>query len=341
MQNAEETVKVLFIGGTGVISSACVQTAVDRGIEMTLMNRGKTGRPVPGNVTVLHGDIRDRHAMQRLLKNLEFDVVVNWIAFTPDHIETDLELFRNRTGQYIFISSASVYQTPPAHLPVTESTPLHNPYWEYSRAKIVCEVRLTEAYRKDSFPATIVRPSHTYDRTKLPMHGGYTTLHRMRTGKKVIVHGDGSSLWTLTHHRDFAKGFVGLLGNPHAIGEAVHITSDELLTWNQIYETVARAAGTKAEIVHMPSDTIAAFDPEWGAGLLGDKTHSMIFDNTKIKRLVPGFVATIPFHRGAEEQVAWYDSHPEARIIDKETDEKFDRMINVWNGIVKEPEPRT
>jgi nucleoside-diphosphate-sugar epimerase len=334
-------VKVLFIGGTGVISSACVQTAVDRGIEMTLMNRGKTGRPVPGNVTVLHGDIRDRHAMQRLLKNLEFDVVVNWIAFTPDHIETDLELFRNRTGQYIFISSASVYQTPPAHLPVTESTPLHNPYWEYSRAKIVCEVRLTEAYRKDSFPATIVRPSHTYDRTKLPMHGGYTTLHRMRTGKKVIVHGDGSSLWTLTHHRDFAKGFVGLLGNPHAIGEAVHITSDELLTWNQIYETVARAAGTKAEIVHMPSDTIAAFDPEWGAGLLGDKTHSMIFDNTKIKRLVPGFVATIPFHRGAEEQVAWYDSHPEARIIDKETDEKFDRMINVWNGIVKEPEPRT
>jgi nucleoside-diphosphate-sugar epimerase len=334
-------VKVLFIGGTGVISSACVRAAVDRGIEMTLLNRGTTDRPVPGNVTVLHGDVRDRDAMHRLLKNLEFDAVVNWIAFTPGHIETDLELFRERTGQYIFISSASVYQTPPAHLPVTESTPLQNPYWEYSRAKIACEVRLTEAYRKESFPATIVRPSHTYDRTKLPMHGGYTTLHRMRTGKKVIVHGDGSSLWTLTHHRDFAKGFVGLLGNPHAIGEAVHITSDELLTWNQIYETVARAAGTKANIVHMPSAMIAAFDPEWGAGLLGDKTHSMIFDNTKIKRLVPDFVAAIPFHRGAEELVAWYDSHPEARMIDKETDEKFDRMINMWEAMIQGPETHT
>jgi nucleoside-diphosphate-sugar epimerase len=335
MQYAEETVKVLFIGGTGVISSACVQLAVERGIEMTLLNRGQTARPVPENVAVIHGNIRDRDAMHRLLKNREFDVVVNWIAFTPDHIENDLELFREHTGQYIFISSASVYQTPPARLPVTESTPLCNPYWEYSRAKIECEVSLTAAHREENFPVTIVRPSHTYDRTKLPMQGGYTTLHRMRTGKRVIVHGDGSSLWTLTHHRDFAKGFVGLLGNPHAVGEAIHITSDELLTWDRIFEIVARAAGTKADIVHMPSDVIAAFDPEWGAGLLGDKTHSMIFDNTKIKRLVPDFVATIPFHLGAEEIVAWYDSHPEEQNVDKDTDKKFDRMIEVWDATMK------
>jgi nucleoside-diphosphate-sugar epimerase len=257
-------------------------------------------------------------------------VVVNFVAFTPQHVETDLALFRGRTKQYIFISSASAYQTPPVHWPTTESTPLRNPYWAYSRDKIACEERLTRAYREDGFPVTIVRPSHTYDQTSLPLDGKYTVLHRMRVGKPVIVHGDGTSLWTLTHHRDFAKGFVGLLGNPHAVGEAIHITSDEVVTWNQIVDIIADAAGVTAQIVHMPSERIAAFDAQWGAGLLGDKAHSMVFDNTKIKRLVPEYVATIPFHGGAAEIIAWYDSHPAAQQVDAVLDQLMDTMIAAY-----------
>ncbi|HEX9654624.1 MAG TPA: SDR family oxidoreductase [bacterium] len=326
--------KTLFIGGTGIISSACVPLAVERGIEVVLLNRGQTTRPIPKSVKILQGDIRDKDAVRRLLKGHTFDVVVNWIAFTPDHIETDLELFRGRTRQYIFISSASAYQTPPASLPITESTPLYNPYWEYSRAKIACEERLLAAYRQEGFPITIVRPSHTYDATSLPIAGKYTTVQRMRAGKKIIVHGDGTSLWTLTHHRDFAKGFVGLLGNPHAIGEAVHITSDEVLTWNQIFEIVAHAAGANANLLHIPSEVIAAFDAEWGAGLLGDKAHSMIFDNTKIKRLVPDFVASIPFSRGAEEIIAWHEGHPAAQKVDGGLDRLMDKMIGAYESIL-------
>lgn len=322
--------RVLFIGGTGIISSACSQLAVERGLELYLLNRGESSRPVPGGAHVLHGDIRDPASVRAALGDLTFDAVVNWIAFTPEHIETDLELFRGRTRQYVFISSASAYQTPPVNLPVVESTPLINPHWEYSRNKIACEERLVRAYREEGFPVTIVRPSHTYDRTLLPMDGGYTVVHRMRQGKPVIVHGDGTSLWVLTHHRDFARGFVGLLGNPHALGEAFHITSDELLTWNAIFETVARAAGTTAQIVHVPSDTIAAFDPDWGAGLLGDKAHSMIFDNTKIKRVVPDYVATIPFARGAEEIMAWYDADPARQGVDEALDRRMDGIVAAW-----------
>jgi nucleoside-diphosphate-sugar epimerase len=319
--------KVLFIGGTGVISSACSQLAVERGIELYLLNRGQTTRPVPKEAHILKGDIRDKASANSALAGRTFDAVVNWIAFTPDHIEADLDLFRNRTEQYLFISSASAYQSPPVRLPVTESTPLANPYWEYSRAKIACEERLVRAYREGGFPFTIVRPSHTYDCTLLPTHGGYTIVDRMRTGQKVVVHGDGSSLWVLTHHRDFAKGFVGLLGNSRAIGEVFHITSDELLTWNQIFEIVATAAGTKAKIVHIPSDVIARFDPEWGAGLLGDKTHSMIFDNAKIKQVVPDFSATTPFARGAEEIIRWYDADPSRRSVDAALNRLIDKMI--------------
>ena len=281
--------KVLFIGGTGIISSACTQLAIECGIDLYLLNRGQSTRSVPSTATLIQGDIRNEASMIQALGDKVFDVVVDWIAFVPEHIEADLELFRDRTKQYIFISSASAYQTPPASLPITESTPLSNPYWAYSRAKIACEERLIQAYRQEGFPITIVRPSHTYDRTLLPTHGQYTVVDRMRKGKKVIIHGDGTSLWTLTHHRDFAKGFVGLLGNNHALGEVFHITSDEILTWNQIFEIVAQAAGSKAYMVHIPSDLIAAFDPEWGASLLGDKAHSMIFDNTKIRRIVPDF----------------------------------------------------
>lgn len=319
--------KALFIGGTGLISSACVELAVARGIDVVLLNRGQATRAIPANVQVLHGDIRDKDATSKLLQDLTFDVVADFIAFTPEHVEADLELFRGRTRQYIFISSASAYQKPPLNWPTTESTPLRNPYWPYSQAKIACEDRLMTAYREEGFPVTIVRPSHTYDERSLPLDGGYTVVNRMRAGKPVIVHGDGTSLWVLTHHRDFAKAFVGLLGNTHAIGEAIHITSDEVLTWNQIFETIAHAAGAKANLIHMPSDRIAAYDARWGAGLLGDKAHSMIFDNTKIKRLVPDYVATIPFRQGAEEIMAWYDTHPQAQKVDAERDELIDKMI--------------
>ena len=325
--------KVLFIGGTGIISSACSRLAKERGIDLYLLNRGTTSRTVPEGVKILKGDIREAASVRQATGNLMFDVAVDWVAYTPDHIEADLNLFRGRTSQFIFISSASAYQTPPVNLPVTESTPLDNPYWEYSRAKIACEERLLRAYREEKFPMTIVRPSHTYDCTSLPMHGGYTVVDRMRKGKKVIVHGDGTSLWVLTHHSDFARGFAGLLGNSHAIGETFHITSDEVLTWNQIFELVAAAAGTVAKIVHVPSDLISKFDPEWGAGLLGDKSHSMLFDNSKIKRTVPGFTATVPFSQGAREIMAWLDANPSWKAADETLDATIDSIITKFESV--------
>jgi nucleoside-diphosphate-sugar epimerase len=309
---------VLFVGGTGIISSACARVALDRGIDLTFLCRGKTARhPVPTGAKVLRGDVRDPRSVGAALGQKTFDVVVQWVGFVPAHVEADIEIFRGRVGQYVFISSASAYQTPPARLPITESTPLSNPYWQYSRDKIACEDRLIQAYRGEGFPATIVRPSHTYDAALLPVHGGYATVDRMRRGLPVIVHGDGTSLWTLTHHVDFARGFVGLLGREEAIGDAFHITSDEAITWDQIHRLLARAAGVpNPKLVHVPSDLIAAYDPEWGAGLLGDKAHSMVFDNTKIKRLVPEFraAAPTPYARGAEEQIAWYDADPTRRV---------------------------
>ena len=325
--------KVLFVGGTGVISSACSRLAVDRGIDLVLFNRGQTARPIPEGARILHGDIRDRASVERALGDTMFDAVVNWINFTPEYVEADIELFRDRTGQYIFISSASAYQKPLSSLPITESTPLDNPFWAYSRAKIACEERLVQAYREEKFPITIVRPSHTYDRTKVPLIGHYTDIDRMRKGKKVIVHGDGTSLWVLTHHDDFAKGFVGLLGNHHAVGHAFHITSDEVLTWNQIYTILAQAAGVEPQIVHVPSDLISAFDPEVGAGLLGDKAHSVIFDNTKIKRLVPDFAATIPFSQGAKEIVAWFDADPARQVVDRQASRLSDNIIAAVEAI--------
>ena len=324
--------KVLFIGGTGIISSACSALAVECGFELYLLNRGQTARPLPAGAHILQGDIRDQASASRALGKLEFDVVVNWIAFAPEHIETDLALFQGRSQQYIFISSASAYQTPPASLPVTESTPLDNPYWHYSQAKIACEARLMRAYQEARFPVTIVRPSHTYDRTMIPLEGRYTAINRMRQGKPVIVHGDGTSLWVLTHHRDFAKGFVGLLGNSHAIGQAFHITSDEWLTWNQIFEIMAQAAGTTARMVHISSDIIAKANPDWGAGLLGDKAHSMIFDNSKIKRLVPDFAATIPFSHGAREIMAWYDADPARQVVNDALNRQMDELIAAYGA---------
>ncbi len=318
--------KALFIGGTGIISSASSPLAVKQGFELTLLNRGKSARPTPEGVEVIHGDINNLEETQKLLGDRKWDVVVNWINFVPSQIERDIELFRGKTNQYIFISSASAYQTPPASLPVRESTPLDNPYWEYSRNKIACEEALLKAYRDEKFPMTIVRPSHTYDKTLLPFDYGYTILDRMLKGKPVVVHGDGTSLWTLTHHTDFAKGFVGLMGHSAAIGEAFHITSDEWLTWNQIYDLVARAAGVEAKKVHVPSDILAVRDPNRGPGLLGDKSNSFILDNSKIKSLVPAFTCTTPFSRGAQEIVAHYTAPGVKGVVDPQKDALEDAL---------------
>jgi len=320
--------RVLFIGGTGIISTACSARAVEKGLELTLLNRGATSlRPVTEGAEVVHADIRDPDSVRSALGSRDFDVVVNFIAFLPEHVQTDLDLFRHRTGQYVFISSASAYQKPPSRLPIVESTPLRNPFWEYSRNKIACEDMLVRAYREDGFPATIVRPSSTYDPTLIPLPGGWTEIDRMRRGQLVVVQGDGTSLWVLTHHTDFAKGFVGLLGHPQAIGDSFHITSDEVLTWNQIYEAMAAAAGVEARLVHVASETIQAADPELGAGLLGDRTHSAIFDNSKVKALVPDFVATVPFWAGAREIVDWYEAHPEQQTVDDARNALFDDLI--------------
>lgn len=324
--------RVLFIGGTGKISSACCVRAIEAGLELHVLNRGEsTIRPVPDGTREHRADIRDTEAARAALAGLEFDVVVDFVAFRPEHVRADLELFRGRTRQYVFVSSASAYQTPPSRQPVTESTPLRNPVWRYSQLKIECEDLLVRAYRDEGYPITIVRPSHTYDRTTVPLTGGWTMIDRMRRGKEVVVHGDGTSLWTLTHHADFAKAFVGLLGHPNAIGESFHITSDEAMSWNQINEYLAVAAGVDdLRIVHVASEAIAAAEPAWGDSLLGDKAHSMVFDNSKVRALVPDFVATIPYQRGAREVIEWFDADPARRQVDVKADALIDRLVETY-----------
>lgn len=324
--------KILFIGGTGIISSACSRLALERGIDLYHLNRGKTGgaRAVEG-VKHVYADIRDINSAREALKGMEFDAVVDWISFVPEHLATGLELFRGRVGQFVFISSASAYQTPPEKLPVTEETPLDNPFWEYSRNKIACERFLEKAYDSERFPYTVIRPSHTYDCTCIPLEGDYTNVARMLAGKPVVVHGDGASIWTLTNHRDFAKGLVGLLCNDKAIAQAFHITSDEWLSWNQIFQLTGRAFGVEPKIVHVPSEIIAKYDANMGASLLGDKAHSMIFDNSKVKKLVPDFACTIPYAEGIKESAAWYRAHPEASKADPRLDALFDKLV-AWGS---------
>lgn len=325
---------VLFIGGTGLISSACTQLAVEQGINLFLLNRGNHP-DAPTGTTTLVADINDHDATARALTNQRFDVVVNWIAYTPEDIERDLALFRDKTSQYMFISSASAYQRPVSSYWIREDTPLANPFWDYSRNKIACEERLLRAYREEGFPCTIVRPSLTYGDTQIPLAMNswqmpYTIVARMRQGKPVIVPGDGTSLWPITHNTDFAKGFVGLLGHQQAIGHAFHITTDEVLTWDQAYAAVAAAAGVEANIVHIASDFIAACMPNMRGGLLGDKASSVVFDNSKIKRFVPGFCATMPFARGIERTLAWFDADPARQQIDSAADQQWDRLISAY-----------
>ena len=326
--------RVLFIGGTGFISTAVSRQAIARGFELYLLNRGGRIEHLPGGHS-LTADIHRPEDVRLALQDLEFDVVVDWIAYAPEDIERDLALFRGRVKQFVFISSASAYQKPPAHYIITESTPLHNPYWEYSRDKIACEERLLQAYREEGFPVTIVRPSLTYD-TNLPIAiggwGSYTLADRLKKGRPIIVHGDGSSLWVVTHAEDFGRGFLGLLGNARALGQAFHITSDEVLTWDQIYQTIAEALGVDAKIVHISSDFIARMAPQLAGGLLGDKMWSTVFDNSKIKAYVPGFQAAIPFRDGIRRTLAWFAADESRMRIDDAANAEMDCILNAYTG---------
>ncbi|MHA7175472.1 NAD-dependent epimerase/dehydratase family protein [Arthrobacter sp. Sr24] len=319
--------RVLFIGGTGLISAASVTRAVALGCNVTILNRSVSSvRAVPAGVELLVADIRDSSAVAAVLGARVFDIVADFVTFTPEHARAAVELFRGRTEQYLFISTASAYQKPPSRLPITESTPLRNPYWQYSRDKIACEDIFTAAYREDGFPVTIVRPSSTYDHTRLPSLFGWTDVHRMRAGLPVVVHGDGTSLWTLTHTNDFAVGFVGLFGLAVA-GEAFTITSDDVLPWDAVYRSVAAAAGVSDPLlVHVASKKIADISPELGPGLLGDKAHSVIFDNSRVKSLVPAFGTTIRFVDAAHAILAWHVEHPEARVVNAEHMALSDRL---------------
>jgi nucleoside-diphosphate-sugar epimerase len=325
--------KTLFIGGTGTISEAVTELAVLKGIDLYHLNRGQRLANPPAGVTTIHADIRDINSVKNAIKGMKFDCVVDWISFVPEHIETDLELFAGNTDQFIFISSASAYQKPPVHYRVTESTPLHNPFWEYSRNKIKCENMLMDAYRAGRIPVTIVRPSYTYNNMHIPfcVGSGYTIVDRMRKGKPVIVHGDGQSLWVMTHNTDFAKGFIGLIGNQQAIGESFHITSDEVLTWDQIAEAVGKAAGAEPKIIHIASDFLSQQEPHrLGDGLLGDKACTSVFDNSKIKRAVPEYCAAMSFQQGVSRAVAWHDADPQRQKIDEGLNDMIDRLITAY-----------
>lgn len=332
--------RALFIGGTGNISTACAKLALSKGIDLSILSRGRRSGSEISGATFIRGDINSPARIKEQLMGRIWDVVVNFIAYTPADIERDIQLFTDHCRQYIFISSASAYQKPPSHPVIDESTPLANPYWDYSRDKIACEELLMKAYREKNFPVTIVRPSHTYE-TVIPVAIGswedFTIIDRMRKGGAVIIHGDGSSLWTITHSQDFAKGFVGLMANMQAIGHSFHITSDELLNWNQIYQAVAEAAGVDLKAVHIATDFICReadkLGQQWMRGnLLGDKANSVVFDNSKIKRFVPGYLATIPFREGIKKTVDWFDSHPDRIRIDEENNRLMDAVLAAYPG---------
>ncbi|HAQ21628.1 MAG TPA: NAD-dependent dehydratase [Prolixibacteraceae bacterium] len=326
--------RVLFIGGTGFISSAVSRQVIDKGYELYLLNRGLRSSGIPASIT-LTADIHELKSMQVALKNLNFDVVVDWIAYSPEDIERNLAIFSGRTEQFVFISSASAYQKPPKHYLITESTPLENPYWDYSRNKIACEERLMKAYRDQGFPVTIVRPSLTYD-TNFPIAiggwGCYTLADRMKKGLPIIVHGDGSSLWVVTHAEDFSRGFIELLGNERVLGEAFHITTDEVLNWDQIYQTIAGALGVEANIVHIPSDFIVKVAPSFTGSLYGDKMWSTVFDNTKIKSFVPGFQANIPFSEGIRRTVEWFEADKSRQLINEAVNVEMNRIIRAYSA---------
>lgn len=325
--------KALLIGGTGTISMAITKLLATMDWDVELLNRGNRNDDIPDGVNVICADINDEEAVLRAIGDTVYDSVCEFIGFVPEQIERDIRLFEGRTRQYIYISSASAYHKPVMNYKITEGTALANPYWEYSRNKIACEDILMSAYRERQFPVTIVRPSHTYDERSVPLgvhgnNGSYQVIKRMLEGKPVIIHGDGTSLWTMTHNSDFAKGYVGLMGNPHAIGEAFQITNDESLTWNQIYKTIADALSVELKAYHVSSDFLAACsDYDFEGGLTGDKACSVVFDNSKLKSVVPGFVPTVRFEDGIRMTLDYIMKHPEYQIEDKEFDQWCDKII--------------
>jgi len=336
--------KILFIGGTGLISSACSELAVQRGMELFILNRGISTKYLPPEgAHMLAGDVyQDETSVAEMLADYHFDVVVDWIAFTPDDIERGIRLFHGKTNQFVFISSASAYQKPLQHYIITEETPLENPYWQYSRDKIACEERLMQAHRQDGFPVTIVRPSLTYGPSQLPLCTNswlypYTIIDRMKRGQKIVIPGDGTSLWVFTWNADFAVGLLGLLGREDAIGEAFHITYDEVLTWNQAYEEVARALGVELDIVHIPSDLIAKYDEHALGSLIGDKSNSAVFDNSKIKRFVPEFNCKVPWSEGIRRTIAWFEADLARQTIDDETNKLWDEIIPAYEKAFPNP----
>lgn len=329
--------RALFIGGTGTISSAVSELAVARGVDLSLLNRGTKSDRAPNGARYIKGDVRDVDAVAEVLKHQTFDVVVDWFAFTREHVEADVRLFDGKVGQYVFISSASAYQKPLEHYVVTESTPLVNPFAEYSRNKIACEKYLIGQHRDRGFPVTIVRPSYTYNETRIPhplnsKRHEYSLVDRMRTGRRVVVPGDGTSLFTVTHANDFAKGILGLFGNAKAIGDSFHITSDEVLSWDRITRMIGAAAGAEPMIAHVSSDFIGAFAPDRIGGLMGDKSVSIVLDNSKIKRFVPGFAATIPFSKGITRSIAWFDADANRRVVDEEYNALVDRILSAHDA---------
>jgi nucleoside-diphosphate-sugar epimerase len=327
--------KILFIGGTGTISTAISKLLIQSGHELYLINRGKRNDILPSGAHYLVTDIEDEEKIAGLIKELHFDCVADFIAYAPKQLERDYRLFKGKTKQFIFISSTSAYQKPLSDYRVSEATPLANPYWQYSRDKIDCENYLMKLYREEGFPVTIVRPSYTYDERKVPIavHGpksNWSVVKRIIEGKTVIIHGDGTALWTMTHNSDFARAFIGLIGNIHALGEAVQITSDETLTWNQIHQCIADAVGRPLKAVHVSSEFLAMAGPyDFQGGLLGDKAVSVVFDNTKLKRLVPGFTATKRFDEGVKETINYILSHPEYQLEDPEFDAWCDEIIEI------------
>lgn len=332
--------KALFIGGTGTISTEISKLCIARGWDLTLLNRGHSSSRVPQGARVICADIHDEASVRRAIGNDRYDVVADFIAFHTADVERDIRLFSGKTRQYFFISSASAYQKPLSSPWITEGTPLHNPFWQYSRDKIACENRLMQAYYEEDFPVTIIRPSHTYCERGVPValhgaNGSFQVLERIRQGKKVIVPGDGTTLWTMTHSRDFAVAFVGLMGNVHARGETFHITSDESLTWNQVYSTIGEALGVQPKIVHIASDTLAAICSACVGNLLGDKSNTVIFDNSKIKRAVPEFCASIRYDQGVREAIEYIYSHPECQRPDPEFDQWCDQVIEIYECMIQ------
>ena len=326
--------KALFIGGTGTISMAITrQLAAEKEWELYLLNRGNRKEELPEGVKVICGDVSDEEATKKALGDMKFDCVCDFIGFVPAQLERDYRLFRGKTKQFMYISSASAYQKPVGDYRITEGTPLANPYWEYSRNKIACEDLLMKWYREDGFPVTIIRPSHTYDERSVPMgahgdKGSYQVLKRMMEGKPILVHGDGTSLWTMTHNSDFAKGFIGLMGNVHAIGECYQITSDETLTWNQIYQAIADALDVEYKPYYVSSDFLdAAGKYDFKGGLTGDKSNCVVFDNTKLKRAVPGLSMNVRFEQGVRKTIEYVLSHPECQVEDPEFDAWCDKVI--------------